>query len=448
MNRRTSSKARLLLALLLNATFSTLGLETPNVTRNEGRAIPVHESLEKSSSSSSSSVEVEEDRLPSENSITTTMETYQKLSINEKNVTAKEEFRPSFHLGEIKESRIDNPFNAPRHFNLDDGGATRDESYDERSKRLQVVFGRNTGDENLNHETVGSLGEEGRSDGARKDRVTFRDAAYELPGHDAPFKEQHTFHQRLPSREKDGATQSFEPQDQQIFEQGVASYVWGKPSKFQGDSLKPEIEIHSNDPFLHSPVFHDRPIQQSYDFQKPNDGLVYVQESSFTRTRKFPYSSIYQPHVGYQQQIEVVNDLRPSYPVKKRGSPWTKILHLIGTILPLGLLIAALTPNVVKVDNATQPNIVLSKWRVADLPVEHKQARFTPDAQPDCEERSVCRVILAGGDAGSTVLQNILWNLATRTSTATAKKSGLHEVFKAVKKRDCANVPCQSPLSS
>lgn len=321
MNRRTSSKARLLLllVLLLNAIFSTL--ETPNITRNEGRAIPVQESLEKSSStsSSSSSVEMEEDRLLSENSITTTMETYRKLPVNEKNVTAKEEFRPSFHLGEIKESRIDNPFNAPRHFNLDDGGATRDESYDERSKRLQVVFSRNTG-ENLHHETVGSLGEEGRSDGARKDRVTFRDAAYELPGHDTPSKEQHTFHQRLPSREEDGATQSFEPQDQQIFEHGVASYVWGKPSKFQGDSLKPEIAIHSNDPFLHSPVFHDRPIQQSssYDFQKPSDGLVYVQESSFTRTKKFPYGSIYQPHVGYQQQIEVVNDLRPSYPVKKR----------------------------------------------------------------------------------------------------------------------------------
>lgn len=34
-------------------------------------------------------------------------------------------------------------------------------------------------------------------------------------------------------------------------------------------------------------------------------------------------------------------------------SPWKKIIRLIGTFLPLGLLLATLTPNVVRIDNTT-----------------------------------------------------------------------------------------------
>lgn len=275
MNRRT---LLLLFALLLNATFPTLGLETRNATRDEERATPVQHSLEKSSSSSSP-IKEQADRFPLEpNSTTittiTTMETYRKLtlSINGENVT-REEFRPSFHLGEIKESRINDPFDAPRRSN--EGEATRDESYDSKRLALEPIG------QNL-YETV----EE--EEGARKDRVTFRD---EVPGYD---------------RGED--TQSLEPQGQQIFEQGAAS--WGKPSKFHSyaDSTT------SNAPFPYSTVFHDRPSEQagSHDFQKPGDGLVYVQESSFTRTRTFPYT-VYQPH-GYQE-VDVVG---PSYPVKKR----------------------------------------------------------------------------------------------------------------------------------
>lgn len=281
MNRRTCSKLLFLLfSLFPNPSFPTL--ETRNATRNNEEP-PVQESLDKSSSSSSS-IEIEDHRFPLQSN-STTMETYREkltLSVNEENVT-REEFRPSFHLGEIKESRIGNPFDAPSHFNLE--GATRDESYDSKRLQLESIV-RDPLRQNL------YLGEEGRNDGAR-------------------------FHQRLhPNREEDGGTRgSFE--DQQVLDQGGASYVWGKPSKFQGDSLKGEIteSTLSNAPFSYSAVFHDRPSEEGNDFQKPGDELVYVQESSFTRTRTFPYT-IHQPHVGYQQ-IDLVNDLRP-YPVKKR----------------------------------------------------------------------------------------------------------------------------------
>lgn len=64
---------------------------------------------------------------------------------------------------------------------------------------------------------------------------------------------------------------------------------------------------------------------------------------------------------------------------------------------------------------SSQPNIVLSKLRVADLPIEHKRARlFSEQSTTVCEDRWICELILAGSEPQSNILQNILWNLATR----------------------------------
>lgn len=64
---------------------------------------------------------------------------------------------------------------------------------------------------------------------------------------------------------------------------------------------------------------------------------------------------------------------------------------------------------------SSQPSIVLSKLRAADLPIEHKQARsFDEQSATVCEDRSICELILAGGKPQSNILQNVLWNLATR----------------------------------
>lgn len=62
-----------------------------------------------------------------------------------------------------------------------------------------------------------------------------------------------------------------------------------------------------------------------------------------------------------------------------------------------------------------QPSIVLSKLRVADLPIEHKRARSLDEQSTAvCEDRSICELILAGSEPQSNILQNVLWNLATR----------------------------------
>ncbi|XP_017764055.1 PREDICTED: uncharacterized protein LOC108553589 [Eufriesea mexicana] len=416
---------------------------------------------------------------------TTTVGTYQKLTLSidsEKNVSR--EFRPSVHLGEIKESRISTgPFNSVAHFSLENGV---DPSYHEHLKDFRMFFQpavqtpqtdhRANFHQNLFDAAMGTF-EETKKDGLGQSYVKFQDDAIDIPdvqyvrpSKDQMFHQQFTqdvprvrygstmkdqaFHQQFAQSVTENVGTQYDLVDQQVFQnlerpvlEQEATSVWGKPSKFQGETQKYEVASVSSVDSLKTPYymgFYEQQTQQPNlqeidPWKKPNNGVVYVQDMAFMRTRKFPYL-VHQPHVGYHK-VELLNGGRPSQSLKNRISPWKKILHLIGAILPLGLLVAALTPSVVKVDNTTQPNIVLSKWRVADLPVEHKQARFV-DPSFDCEERSICDMILAGGDAESTVLQNILWNLATRTSTAMAKESGLHEVFEAVKKKDCSSVFC------
>ncbi|XP_020281201.1 uncharacterized protein LOC109853461 [Pseudomyrmex gracilis] len=185
-----------------------------------------------------------------------------------------------------------------------------------------------------------------------------------------------------------------------------------------------------------------RPQEIAFEMTKKPEGndviMVQQQESIYTRKHKFPYQ-FYQPG-GENHNVQYAEEPR-YHPRTRRTSPWKKIIHLIGTFLPLGLLLATLTPNVVRVNSTTtQPPIVLSKLRSADLPVEHKHARLLESAV--CEDRSVCEMILAGGEPQSNILQNILWNLATRTPDNIAERNGLGEIFDAVKKKNCVIISC------
>nr|XP_034184607.1 uncharacterized protein LOC117606350 [Osmia lignaria] len=385
---------------------------------------------------------------------TTTIETYSKLTfaIADDNNDSRE-FKPSIHLGEIKESRISSPFNNVHHIRFEN--EVDPVSYHQLNN-LGVVYQpalQADHQEALQGypENVGSLDEDRREGLQQNVYVKFQDQSVDVPKvyYGELLKNQGHHHQ---STGNVGAQydlidpQAFQNLEKPVNEQNVKNYL-GKPSKFQSGPQKQELEGFSNsDPSRNQyyPGYYD---QQAYQqnvhdldaFKRPHDGAVYVQESSFTRTKKFPYP-FHQPPVGYHQ-VEMVNDHRTSYPVRERVSPWKKILHLIGAFLPIGLLVAALTPNIVKVNNTTDPNIVLSKWRVADLPAEHKQARIS-ESSIICEKRSICEVILTGGEAGSNALQNILWNLATRTSTKIAEECGLQEIFEAVKKKDCTTIIC------
>ncbi|XP_012223761.2 uncharacterized protein [Linepithema humile] len=331
-------------------------------------------------------------------------------------------FKPSVHLGEIEQPkpRTSFPFNNVPHVRFE-GNLDSNLQYERSQDVLQDTY-------------QGVLDE-----ATRPSRVKFQDdGAVRMPSIHHPFDVQQAVTESTGSQVEDVKHMFI---DQMYFqnterpEMQDTSAIFGKATK--SPYL---ISYHvSNNPGVYQPMSQEMSFEM---MKKPDsdDVLVVQQESTYTRKHKFPYP-FYQPSNDYMQFVD-----EPRYSPHlqmRRMSPWKKIIHLIGTILPLGLLLATLTPNVVRINNTTQPSIVLSKLRAADLPIEHKQARSLDDeSSAVCEDRSICELILAGGEPESNILQNILWNLATRTSDNVAKRNGLREVFGAVKKKNCTMINC------
>ncbi|XP_012541278.1 uncharacterized protein LOC105839485 [Monomorium pharaonis] len=354
-------------------------------------------------------------------------------------------FKPSRHLGEIEEPAVrSSPFNNLQHMRFDNNV-----HLDTQRDRFQSIV--QNGYQGISSSLV--------DEATRSSRIKFQDDNVAS-----------TTNIRQPFDDRQAVTDSSRSQ----YEEGTVGHVFVDQTLFPS-AEKPEVQdmfgktttdyrstgIYydaSRSPYVvsyygdqhqnaYQPTLQEAAIEM---LKKPeNNGVMVLQQhqSTYTRKRKFPYP-FYQP-TGEYQDVQYMEDPHSTmvYPRARRPFPWKKIIHLIGTILPLGLLIATLKPTVIRIDNTTtrpisQPNIVLSKFRLADLPVEHKQTRILDDQLTVCEDRSVCELILAGGEPQSNIFQNMLWNLATRTPNDVAKKNGLHDVFSAVRKKDCTMISC------
>ncbi|EGI60416.1 PREDICTED: uncharacterized protein LOC105150965 [Acromyrmex echinatior] len=356
------------------------------------------------------------------------------LSRNDSNI-----FKPSRHLGEIEHPIIRNPFDNVQHVRFENNV-----NLNGQRERIQNIL-------QDAYQGVSSLLDEA----TRSSKIKFEDDDIVQTSNI-----RHSFH------DQQAVTESSRSQ----YEQGAVSHMFADQTFFQ-NVKKPETQdmfgktttdYQSTGIYdvLKSPYVINYYVDQNQNAYQPasqetvievikrpeSNGVVVLQqhESTYTRKRKFPYP-FYQPDDKYHD-VQYIEDPHSSiaYAREKRPFPWKKIIHLIGTFLPLGLLLASLKPNVIQISNTTtQPNIVLSKLRLANLPVEHKQARMYDDNQSIiCEDRSVCELILTGGEPQSNILQNILWNVATRTPDDVAKRNGLREVFSAVRKKDCAAISC------
>ncbi|KAF7410514.1 hypothetical protein HZH68_004895 [Vespula germanica] len=408
-----------------------------------------------------------EDNLPHEEDFTTeatlfiATETHENLlstivlESDTENIT--DEFKPSVHLGEIEEPRTkNNPFNNVHHVNFENNLDVGSHQDDLRNVKQRILYdvkehqdGRILFDDDKrnfhirkyqqvlpNHETIQPF------------HVTVTQSSR---SHLDNFGEQkvisdHTFLQNL---------------EKPVYVEEHTSMIFEKPMRFPNE-LQEHLPLGNGNfddknTFYFVPDYRLVPNQNNYysveqqegnygNVQKANNMMVYLaQQHEYTTLRKQPhyYYYYYQP-VGYQE-MDFLGEPKPTmlYPKEHRISPWRKIIHLIGSFLPWGLLLAALAPNVIKIQNTTDPNIVLSKLRVVDLPIEHKQARLLDEQRANvCEERSICELILAGGKPRTNIVQNVLWNLAIRSNEDTARKIGLQEIFEAVKKKSCATIGC------
>ncbi|KAI4497947.1 hypothetical protein M0802_007063 [Mischocyttarus mexicanus] len=367
-------------------------------------------------------------------------------------------FKPSVHLGEIEEPRMkNNPFNNVHHVKFEnnlDIDSQRDNLENVKQRILYDVkehendylkledIKQNSNNRKyqqflLNQETIQPL----------EMTVTQSSRSHLENFGEKKVISDHTFLQNL---------------EKPVYvEEQHTSMIFEKPMRFPNE-LDEHLPIGDNkNTFYFVPDYRFVPNHQNNYYnleqqeqtygnvQKPinnnnNNMMVYLaQQHEFTTLRKPAHYYYHQP-LGYHE-MDFLGEPRPAilYPKGNRISPWKKIIHLIGAFLPFGLLLAALAPNVVKIQNTTEPNIVLSKLRVVDLPIEHKQARTLDEQQGNvCEERSICELILAGGKPRTNIVQNVLWNLAIRSSDEIANKVGLREIFEAVKKKSCVTISC------
>lgn len=313
---RLRSPSILVLALL--STSFTRGEDRKDLSSSEKQK-PVEESFEEGPNEGEFSVET----VTSTESIATA-EAYGKLTLSisdEKNVSG--DFRPSVHLGEIKEPRISSsPFNNVQHIRFEN--------------LLEPTVQTILADHQANFrqsfpETVPP--EEGNKDAVEQNSyVKFQDDAANAPRahYGSVFKDQ-PFHLPVAQSiaENEGAQHG--SIDQQVFQnlekpvyQQDTNVFWGKPSKFQGDAQKHELGDFSVVDPTRSQYFgglyghqSQQPTVHSFDAsRRPNNGLVYVQESTFMSTRKFPYS-FYQPSIGYHQ-ANFLSDDHSMYAARKR----------------------------------------------------------------------------------------------------------------------------------
>ncbi|CAL1676431.1 unnamed protein product [Lasius platythorax] len=353
-------------------------------------------------------------------------------------------FRPSIHLGEIEQPKSrKNPFNNVQHVRFESNV-----HLDAQRERSQDVIMQNA------YQSVSGLLDEA----TRSSRIKFQDDVQVPSSIHHPFNDQQAVTEVVSGSPLEQAPIGQVFLDQTFFQNVLkkpqdASTIFGKAMTDHRSTGGAYLDLSRSPPYVinyyatQNQNAH-QPIQETTleMIKKPeSNGVLVVQQSTYTRKRKFPYT-FYQPSGEYHdiQYLEEPHSTM-TYPQMRSMSPWKKIIHLIGTILPLGLLLA-LTPKVVRINNnaTTQPSIVLSKLRVADLPIEHKRARSLDEQSTAvCEDRSICELILAGSEPQSNILQNVLWNLATSgTADDVAKRNGLREIFSAVRKKDCTTIDC------
>ncbi|KAL0117863.1 hypothetical protein PUN28_008925 [Cardiocondyla obscurior] len=317
-----------------------------------------------------------------------------------------DDFKPSRHLGEIEESVArTSPFNNVQHVKFENNV-----HLDAQQERFQNIL------QDASQGISSLLDEVTRSSRIKfqDDRATQASARYPFDVADtseSQFENGAVSHVLVDQALLQNAEVPESPEAQNVFGKTTTGVYY--------DATRSPYVVHyytdQSQNAYHHPTSQETAVEVAA--RPDSSGVVMVQqhESTYTRKRKFPYS-FYQPGNEYHD-VQYGEDPQPTvaYPRVRRPFPWKKIIHLIGTFLPLGLLLAALKPNVIRIDNTTtQPNIVLSKFRLADLPLEHKRGRALDDQPIGCEDRSVCELILAGGEPRSSILQNVLWNLATR----------------------------------
>ncbi|XP_066245136.1 uncharacterized protein [Euwallacea similis] len=136
------------------------------------------------------------------------------------------------------------------------------------------------------------------------------------------------------------------------------------------------------------------------------------------------------------------------------ASSWKKILKVLATFIPIGLLISALTPTVITVTNVNDTsNTQQTRYRSNDDPKRelHSQILSSLDYfdklnENGCEHRVFCELLVTASQMpdSSRHVQNLLDNFANQDVDYKSRAEDLKKVFEAVRNQDCNPISCSN----
>ncbi|KAL1506037.1 hypothetical protein ABEB36_005472 [Hypothenemus hampei] len=179
----------------------------------------------------------------------------------------------------------------------------------------------------------------------------------------------------------------------------------------------------------------------------------------FTKLVESPRSPYYSNQKTYETHYNLME--KPSYEVYHHNpfqdmSPWKKILKLLATFIPIGLLISALTPTVITVTNVNDSNtnpvtMQMSRYRSNNDSKRELQNHiltslnyFDKLQEEGCEFRVFCELLVVARQMPDSEkhVQNLLDNFADREVDYKNKAEELKEVFQAVQNENCEYIQC------
>ncbi|CAG0888155.1 unnamed protein product [Cyprideis torosa] len=124
------------------------------------------------------------------------------------------------------------------------------------------------------------------------------------------------------------------------------------------------------------------------------------------------------------------------------------LIKTIGAFLPLGLLLAALPPNVI--------NLTVRRKRSADgvIRTEPEVMYTNPVLEmieangldslesPNCQRRVLCELAVLGHKPEGNSVQKFLWNVANMVPDLLSSTMGLRDTFRAVRAESCQQFYC------
>ncbi|XP_030763590.1 uncharacterized protein LOC115888139 [Sitophilus oryzae] len=135
-------------------------------------------------------------------------------------------------------------------------------------------------------------------------------------------------------------------------------------------------------------------------------------------------------------------------------NPWKKVLKLLATFVPIGLLVSALTPSIITVTNVNETdstNTQSIRYRSNDDPKKELTNRIVSSLDyfeklnaNGCEYRVFCELLVSASQMPNAEqhVNNLLDSFSKQEIDLKSQAEILKEVFEAVRNQNCSPISC------